>query len=163
MLDDAANAGRLGPFDVVTAIYVLPYAQTWEQLRSMCQGLFDALRPGGRLVALPVNPDGFFTRKDYYERYGLSLFPAEGTYAEGERLPDGTPLRLLSRVLDVPLDVIAYYWGREAQEQALRDAGFRQIHWHQAEVSPEGIAASGAEHWRPYLERPHSVPFVAVK
>ncbi|MGZ3460301.1 MAG: class I SAM-dependent methyltransferase, partial [Archangium sp.] len=54
VLDDASNAGRYGTFDLVTGIYVLPYAETLEHLQAMCQGAAAALRPGGRFVAVTV-------------------------------------------------------------------------------------------------------------
>jgi len=46
----------LGKFDLVTAAYLLVHATSRDQLSAMCQGVVKQLKPGGRLVALTINP-----------------------------------------------------------------------------------------------------------
>jgi len=163
VIDDVSNAARYGAFDVVTAIYVLPYAETEEKLHAMCKGICDALRPGGRLVAMPISPRISYSREDFYKPYGFTIYPVNPEHQGLERLPDTAPIRLLTHVPEIPLDVIAYHWSAETQERVLREAGFSSVTWQPVEVSPEGVQRYGADIWQTYLERPHSSPLVAVK
>ncbi|PTL82248.1 class I SAM-dependent methyltransferase [Vitiosangium sp. GDMCC 1.1324] len=163
VLDDASNAGRLGPFDVVTGVYVLPYAQTLEKLRAMCRGAHDALRPGGRFITVVVNPEAHFARKDFYRKYGFTLVPLRPEHAGLEHLPDGAPVRLVSYILDKRIDVTPYCWSHETLTSVLKEVGFSQVRWRAVEVSPEGSAAFGLDYWRDILESPPAVPLACVK
>ena len=163
VLDDARNAGRYGTFDVVTGIYVLPYAATLEHLRAMCQGAFTALRPGGRFVAVTVNPGARFSPEDFYQRYGFRLFPQQPVPVGASHPPDGAPIRLVSYALPSPIDVTPYYWRRETIESALGDAGFRQVRWFPMTLAPEGAERFGADFWADLLAAPPAVPLVCVK
>jgi toxoflavin synthase len=53
---DATALSVLGTFDLVTAIYLLNYATSTDQLLGMCRSAYDNLMPGGRFVAYTVNP-----------------------------------------------------------------------------------------------------------
>lgn len=163
VLDDASNAGRLGPFDVVTGVYVLPYAQTREKLRAMCRGAYEALRPGGRFVTVVVNPEARFAREDFYRKYGFTLVPVRPEHMGIEPLPDGAPVRLVSHILDKPIDVTPYCWSHETLTSALREAGFSRVLWRTVEVSPEGLTAFGFDYWRDILDSPPALPLVCVK
>ncbi|EPX56861.1 hypothetical protein D187_007296 [Cystobacter fuscus DSM 2262] len=66
-------ADRLeGQFDVVLGVYVLPYASTREGLHAMCASMSRLLRPGGRLLTLPIHP-AYEGDPEYYRPYGLRL------------------------------------------------------------------------------------------
>ncbi|EHK24086.1 uncharacterized protein TRIVIDRAFT_221333 [Trichoderma virens Gv29-8] len=45
-----------GTFDVVFAAWLLNYAADWQGLSRMLDNIFDALKPGGKLIALTPNP-----------------------------------------------------------------------------------------------------------
>jgi SAM-dependent methyltransferase len=144
---DVADAGALGPFDAVTASYVLPHASSQTQLFTMCQGIFEALAPGGRLVAIQPN-DGFAVNvPEYYEPYGMRA-SVDG------HLEDAAPLRVTMTSGDTEFTIMAHYWTSEGYASALRRAGFTDIRWYSPEVAPEGIAALGPAFWTNYLARP---------
>jgi hypothetical protein len=46
----------LGAFDLVTAVYLLNYAASKDQLFGMGRSAYNNLVPGGRFVAYTVNP-----------------------------------------------------------------------------------------------------------
>lgn len=163
VLDDARHAGSHGTFDVVTGVYVLPYAATLEHLRAMCQGAFDALRPGGRFVAVTVNPGARFSPEEFYQPYGFRLVPQQPLPAGASHPPDGAPVRLISHQLPSPIDVTPYYWRRETMEAALREAGFREVRWFPMTLAPEGAERFGTGFWRDLLEAPPAVPLVCWK
>ncbi|MCS0636459.1 class I SAM-dependent methyltransferase [Streptomyces sp. LP05-1] len=144
-----------GQFDVVTAVYVLPYAPTRDALAGMCATARRALRPeGGRFVAATLNPD-FAEDPGWYRPYGMRL-TAPTPRGEG-----GTG-HLTAWIGREVLDVDFFIWSVAAHEQALRRAGFTHVSWTRPEVSEEGTGLHGAEFWRAYLACPHALVLDAV-
>lgn len=48
---DAATLGDIGPFDRISAAYLLHYAESREQLNRMARTVYDNLAPGQHFVA----------------------------------------------------------------------------------------------------------------
>ncbi|MEV8289698.1 class I SAM-dependent methyltransferase [Streptomyces niveus] len=150
--DPAAGTvpGIDGAFDLVTAVYVLPYAPTFEALQGLCATARRALRPhGGRLVTAVLNP-GFSTDPEWYRHYGMVL-----TADEPQR--EGGPGHLKAWVGQEVLDVDFFCWSADAHERALRAAGFDRVFWTRPEVSEEGRKELGDEFWANYLACPHAL------
>lgn len=142
-----------GRFDLVLAVYVLPYATTRDELLHMCAQMARPLRPGGRLVALPVHPD-YDRVPSYYERYGFRLTPI-GPDEDGGRVR----LDLFDPSKDGAGDedtVTAYVWNKESIDAAMHAAGFQLVQWidHAQVRSPEADAQ--ADLLRGYWEKPHA-------
>jgi toxoflavin synthase len=53
---DAVALPQLGRFDLVTAVYLLNYAESKDQMRGMCRSAYNNLAAGGRFVVYTVNP-----------------------------------------------------------------------------------------------------------
>jgi toxoflavin synthase len=141
-----------GRYDVVLAVHLLPYAETFEALAAMCATARAALDgPGKRFVTVTINP-GFATEPGYYTRYGFDLI------APSDELSDGDPVRLRSEFLGGRIDVTPHYWSRGAQERALRSAGFRQVTWWDPVCSP----AADAVHFGDYLRTPPTLVVTAT-
>ena len=65
---------------------------------------------------------------------------------------------------NVPVFVLEFvHWSRATQEQALAEAGFRNIAWVRPQCSPDGEAKYGREYWSDYLTNPHAVPITCEK
>ncbi|WP_306204689.1 class I SAM-dependent methyltransferase [Actinoplanes sp. RD1] len=138
-----------GVFDVVLAVYVLPYVPDHTELEGFCLQAARALRPGGRLLALPANP-GLRRERDYYERYGFR------THGESSgKDPDPVTLDLVYDDLDET--IAAWTWSTGALETALSRAGFTGITWDGPLVTDSGIEALGKAFWKPYLDCPHAL------
>ncbi len=138
-----------GRFDIVLAVYVLPYLADPAGLLDFCRGAARALRPGGRLITLPANP-GLRRDKPYYEPYGLRTHgPATGH--------DPDPVTLDLCYADLDETISAWVWSAGALESALTGAGFTGITWSGPIVSSSGIAAHGARFWQAYLDCPHAL------
>lgn len=73
-----------GRFDLVLAVYVLPYATTQQELEQMTMEMMGPLRPGGRLVALPIH-QRYAPETSYYQGCGFTLTPEDSgiPYDEG--------------------------------------------------------------------------------
>jgi ubiquinone/menaquinone biosynthesis C-methylase UbiE len=142
-----------GRFDVVLAVYVLPYAQTRDELVAMCADMLRLLRPGGRLVALPIHPL-YDPLPSYYEPYGFRLDPEEGSV---NPYRDGRRLRLDLCYEQHRASVYAWYWSKETLEACLREAGAASVAWrdpHAANYAAAGRSPPAG--LRRYLDRPHA-------
>jgi hypothetical protein len=141
-----------GRYDVVLAVHLLPYAETFAALAAMCATARSALSgPGKRFVTVTINPD-FATEPGYYTRYGFDLI------APSDELSDGDSLRLRSEFLGGRIDVSPRYWARDTQERALLTAGFRQVTWWEPVCSP----AADTVHFGDYLRTPPTLVVTAV-
>ncbi|MFJ5611492.1 class I SAM-dependent methyltransferase [Streptomyces sp. NPDC093221] len=136
-----------GKFDLVLAVYVLPYASSYPELVDLFRTAAGALRTGGELVTLPIHPD-VPADPDYYSRYGFRLNPLHGREDGGE-----VDLHILFGSYDT--HVTAHYWSAPTLEKALAETGFGPSQWHRHRLS-DAAAAGPDTFWRPYLDAPHA-------
>ncbi len=139
-----------GAFDLVLAVYVLPYAADHEALLAMCGKMGSLLKPGGRLVTLPIHPS-YRHEPSYYERYGFRLV------SDNDRLyQDGCEV-ILHLIRD-PYDekVTAYYWSADTLERTLSAVGFEPPRWLPHQITEAGLNQLGDAFWEPYRAQPHA-------
>ena len=141
---------RLGAFDLVTAAYLLVHATSRDQLAAMCQAVVKQLRPGGRFVALTINPQLVPAQLPRVEHYH------SGVTVQGP-VHDGMPIEVTMLTASGPLHLRDYYWSRETYESVLHQVGFMRIVWHGMQVSAEGLETYGSAYWQDYLNHPHIV------
>jgi toxoflavin synthase len=136
---DAVTLPQLGSFDLVTAVYLLNYATSKEQMLGMCRSAYDNLVAGGRFIAYTANP-AFTLSKPHSAQYGISVLreePEEDRYAcEAEF------------VTDPPTRFSYYRWSRATYEWAIKAARFREFTWYPSEVAPEDVVRYGEAYWR---------------
>ncbi|WP_353142069.1 class I SAM-dependent methyltransferase [Acinetobacter pragensis] len=137
-------------FDIILAVYVMPYVMHEHDLLSMCQDMFKMLKPGGKLITLPLHPD-FNADPDYYSPFGFQLI-------ENEPRSDGGKLQLKLRMPPHSIDLEAYYWSKPTLERTLTQAGFQQVTWQSLDA-PENLTPE----LRPYLNCPHVAIIEALK
>src|SRR5262245_43358976 len=53
---DAVALPQLGRFDLVTAVYLLNYAESKDQMLALCRSAYNNLVTGGRFIVYTVNP-----------------------------------------------------------------------------------------------------------
>src|SRR5262249_6460073 len=99
--------GVVGAFDVVSAVYLLHYAQTRERLATMCRTIAANLRPGGRLVAM-ISNYGPGVPVDT-SRYGLK--PSDPTPIE-----EGMPYQLTFLQGPDSFEIQNYYYSHGTYE-----------------------------------------------
>ena len=151
---DAAGFSPAAPVDVVTAIYLLNYARTADQLGRFGRACFRALRPGGRFVGFNDNirnpPKGTVS----WEEYGLEKTcrpdPEDGDVIRYRITnSDGTQFKFNN-----------FYLSPETYRKAFRDAGFREFHWHDVSVHP---AVRSKPLWDRFVDDPPVIPFSATR
>ena len=138
---DAINLPLLGPFDLVTAVYLLNYAESKDQMLGMCQSAYDNLVAGGRFVAYTVNP-AFTLSKPNNTKYGVTML--RQTPEVDRHMCD------LEFVTEPPTPYQHPQWNQATHEWAIREAGFREFAWHPSEVAPEDVAYYGEAYWRDF-------------
>ncbi|MFA1237687.1 class I SAM-dependent methyltransferase [Serratia odorifera] len=133
-------------FDLVLAVYVLPYATNYDFLKEMVATMARMLKPGGRLLTLPLNPE-YKVDQEYYLPYGFQL---SGTQPQ----QDGSTVQL-SFPQQSGAPICANYWSRGAIDSALAHNGFTVTCWR----NPEAACAADEipEHLHAYLAHPHTV------
>jgi SAM-dependent methyltransferase len=142
---DAAALPRLGGFDLVTAVYLLNYASTRDELLRMCRSAITNLEAGGRFIAFTIDP-AFDLRRSNWAQYGCEVL--------SERFADGRHV-CQARFLTQPPAVIEYFrWPAAIYESVLAEAGFRELSWHPFEIPTEALAKFGEAFWREYRENP---------
>jgi SAM-dependent methyltransferase len=138
---DAVTLPPLGPFDLATAVYLLNYATSKDQLLGMFQSAYANLVAGGRFIAYTVNPD-FTLSKPNSTQYGVTILcetPEEDRYVcEAEF------------VTNPPTPFSYYRWSLATYEWAIKEAGFRAFTWYPSEVAPEDVARYGAAYWHDF-------------
>jgi ubiquinone/menaquinone biosynthesis C-methylase UbiE len=140
-------------FDVVTASYLLNYAQTEDQLTEMCATVTAALKPGGRFIAVNNNPRQSPGRFEATRPYGFIKSVA------GDLRP-GTPITYTVFLENESFSFDNYYLSPEAHERALEHAGLRDVEWLNPRLSPEWQGDPG--YWDAFFHDP-SVVFLRAR
>jgi toxoflavin synthase len=136
---DAVALPQLGPFDLVTAVYLLDYAESKDQMLGMFQSAYANLVASGRFIAYTVNPE-FTLSKPNCTKYGITVLreePEEDRYVCDAEFLTNPPAR-----------VRWYRWSEATYEWAIKETGFRDFAWHPTEVAPEDVAHYGEAYWR---------------
>lgn len=138
-------------FDLVLSVYVLPYATTATELTQMCAEMMRPLRPGGRLIALPIHPR-FEPVPSYYEGCGFRLTPDDGDTP----YRDGSRIRLDLCYQQHDASVYAWYWSAESIDAALRAAGAATVTWSNPDIDRRGDPAQVPPELQAYVDKPHA-------
>lgn len=142
---DITSAPDLGELDLVTAVWLFPFAETPEHLEAIARGLHRRLVPGGVLAGITASTD-LAPDRAVYERYGLAVHTPAA--------PGDGDLYTVDIHSDPPFSFSARFWTVPAVERALSAAGFRDVAWSPPRCSPEGMAQLGADHWATMLDHP---------
>ena len=141
-------------FDIVTAFYLLNYAETPSDLDAMIHTLARHVRIGGRVVTIVPNPE-FRPDQHDTETYGFKI---EGL----ENMDDGQRVRM-TFLGDTPLELQFMQWGHTIIEGLFRRQGLTQLNWTPFEVTPEGLSTLGSSFWYSALNNPKSLLLTAVR
>ncbi|MER7672333.1 methyltransferase domain-containing protein [Kitasatospora sp. NPDC096128] len=152
---DALDLPDLGTFDLVTAVWLLNYAHSPADLTAMAAGAARALRPGGRLVAITVNP-GYDPAGPDWTPYGLTLHRA--VPATGRHLLD---IALLTPAGEIPLSISQ--WDAPTHRQAFHEAGLRDLTWHLPAVPDRERADRTPDFWDAALANPFLTGLTATR
>jgi SAM-dependent methyltransferase len=141
LVHDATALPQLGPFDLVTAVYMLNYAPSKAQLLGMCRSAYVNLAAGGRFVAYTMDP-AFTLSKPNYTKYGVTVL---------RQVPEADRYVCDAEFVTEPPTPFRYFqWSQATYEWAIKAAGFRDCTWHPTEVAPEDLAHYGEAYWQDF-------------
>ena len=144
---DARELSDVEPVDLVVAAYLLNYARTRAELQTMCDEIARSVIPGGRFVTVNTNPALDFSAAPSYRKYGFET-AVVGDWSEG------APIQWTFHLSDGPLTIENYHLDKDAHEEAFRRAGFRDVRWHPAALSPDALVDHEQAYWSTLLEYP---------
>lgn len=136
---DAATLPVLGSFDVVTAVWLLGYAEGEEGLDTMIGNLVANLAPGGTLAVLFPNPDADFDLLEDYKKYGYYMVRTKPSHGR-----QGVVVHVLG---DPEFSFDSFFWPPGVVEPALERAGLKNVTRHPTVVPEDAVAERGEEFW----------------
>lgn len=144
--EDARESVQQQSFDLAVSGWLLVYAHNREEIASMCQGMAQRLKRGGRFVTLTTNPALYSmqSRPPDYRAYGFEVQLPESAY-------EGAPLIWNIHLDDSSFEIENYYLSIETHLSAFEDAGFRDISVHELTLSPDPEAGDEGTHWEEIL------------
>jgi SAM-dependent methyltransferase len=89
----ASDLGEIGTFDVVTAVFLLNYARSRDELRAMCDEIYRAVKPGQRFVSIADDGGRAALYPEAFRDYGFA-------YHAQLPMDDGAPMTLELRLDD---------------------------------------------------------------
>lgn len=132
-------------FDLVTAVWLLCYAEDRAQLRAMATAARRHLGPGGTYVGVEMNP-AFDWSGPPATAYGLT-HTTEGVF------DGGRALAVVAHV-DPPVSFRATFWEAGPIVEAFRSAGFRSVELVAPVLPAEAVEDRGAAFWADFRANP---------
>ena len=116
---------KLGEFDLVVAGFLLNYAPTKAELLKMCQIVYANLKSGQRFVTLNNNAGKTIEfPPDAFAKYDVEEVPLAYPVKEGDII------RITTGPTEAKVQFDIYYYSRQTYTQALQQAGFSTVTWH---------------------------------
>lgn len=148
------NFKKLKPIDMITALFLLHYADSKEKLLQICKSIYNALSPTGKFITITSNPDFPQMIDKQYEVTSYMPKPyKEGSFRFVKYWRNNIKL----------CSFLTHYWSQNTIEQKLKDAGFNNITFHLPLVSEEGLKKFGNQFWDNYFKRPHIIGITCHK
>jgi ubiquinone/menaquinone biosynthesis C-methylase UbiE len=138
--------------DAAMSCYVFINIGSLDQIRPIAAEVYRVLRPGGRYAILDTNPDTTGVQFSTFR----SGDPGRA-YSAGERRRV-----LLTRPGGEPLELVDYHWPREAYQDVLRTAGFRDIVMQDPMLADALGAAEGTSRDERLVNEMRYAPFLVA-
>lgn len=136
-------------FDLATAIFLLNYAESSQDLLVMCQAIYRSLKANRRFLAISDNISKCTANGEIFRKYGFA-FPGNRPTSDADSL-----VCELQMSADAWMRINARYFHRETYEWALKTAGFREIRWRELVIPQDLFIEEGPEYWSSFAaERP---------
>ncbi len=153
---DIRSLNKKECFDLITAIYLLNFAETKEDLLLMLKSIHNVLTKNGKFSAIIPHPKikptaGFALGRKITSTSGKTDFE------------DGDIVLYEIESEKENINIKYHYWSKQTYEDCLREAGFSKIEWEEPTISPEAIASFGEEYWSSYQQNPSSIGVVCWK
>ena len=147
------EAGRT--FDLATAGFLLNYAASRDQLRSLCAAARRLLKPGARFVGVNSNM--------FVETYGYNDWASVGRRMSGPSAPQEGDVLTIRLATDSGREIVFdnYFLKPETYEAVFAETGFSSFRWVPLSVTPEARASLGDKLVDHLLEHSQIIGFEA--
>lgn len=153
IVSDMCKLGKIDSFDLVCAAFSLNHAQTKEQLREMCQTIYENLKPNCPFIGINNNLELPPESYDRIKKYGYHRNKIDSSSVQ-----DGIPISCFVFEVDgKQITIDDYYLSKQTYEWAFQEVGFKEINWYKPTFSPEGIRECGEDFWQDLLENPVAI------
>jgi len=147
------------PYDIITAIYYLNYAQTRVDLRAMVMGIFDQLKQGGTFYSMNEN---VCSRKEGYNNpmHKKYTFYRESTEST---LQEGGPIKYTYYWNpQTPSSCVFYnyYFSPSTYEELFKECGFSSFEWVPVQCNPK---IDNVVFFDDLISLPHIIGIIAKK
>ena len=152
---DVATMPYIDEFDVVTAMYLLNYAASKEQLLAFTKAAYAQLKPGGRFVGFNDNIAADVATYSRSRKYGF-IKEATPNRKEGDAIrytfynADGTEFQFNN-----------FYLHPTTYDEAFLEAGFKHFQWVSPQLDPTQLEK--AAYWNDFLTDAPLIGFMAEK
>lgn len=139
-------------FEIVTAIHLLHYLDSAEEIESVLRGVYDLLVDAGHFVTMIANPEFDLDRHDTADskaKFGYYFSLAEPGNGGRFRFHPGGFEK------ERELTVEFRRWERVFLDDIAADVGFAS-EWHDPFIGDEGLEEYGADFFENYLANPQS-------
>lgn len=146
-------------FDLVTGFFLLPYAQTRDELLEMVRVIFNQLDENKQfigVIGIPMSgEEGIDHRKYGFTKYTKTTFP-HGC------IPDCTEfiVTIYNTEDKETCKFTAYYHLPSTYEQVFREVGFKKLQWVPFELDP---SVPNKAFYDDFLKYPSAVGLIATK
>ncbi|HUF03211.1 MAG TPA: class I SAM-dependent methyltransferase [Aridibacter sp.] len=156
---DASDLDLDRRFDVVTAIHLLHYLESRDEIAGVLGRIHRLLRESGRFVTMIANPEFDLGKHDPED--SKSKFAYYFSAADPE---NGGTMRFHPGGLEKEREITVEFrrWHRDFLNEIAREAGF-EPEWHDPFISAEGLSEYGEEFFENYLPNPQSKLLVLTK
>jgi toxoflavin synthase len=141
-----------GTFDAAISVMVLQYATSPEELAAFFRSASRHLGPGGRFIAIVINP--------LFSAFGQNLVIRRLHRLEGNNIRAEFLDRASGRV---EMILEQHQFMSEEFEQAAISGGMKPVAWRKLFATPDAVRQMGASFWQPCHEHQPYALFVTQK
>ncbi len=134
-------------FDIAVSVNVLHYARTREELRKMCQTIYDSLEVNGHLFAIVESTTQDISLYANYKKYGIIK-------SIQTPIQDGSKVSYTMYNGSEYFNIACYYYSQTTWDNVLSSVGFREVTWWPMQLAPEALMQCGEDYWQDFLKAP---------
>jgi ubiquinone/menaquinone biosynthesis C-methylase UbiE len=144
LVGDAMQLDLGRQFDLISASYLLNYAENESQLQTMCTVIAKHLKPGGRFVTINNNPECKHPEMSM-RKYGFERI--QKGFKDGDEviyqlyLPD-----------ESHVDLTNYHLSKIIHEKCFAASGLTDTTWSNMKISPDAIAIWDEAYWNDLIK-----------
>jgi ubiquinone/menaquinone biosynthesis C-methylase UbiE len=146
-------------FDLVTAVYLLNYAKTREELLQMAKVIYAQLGESKQFISVTINATA---GQDVFDQRKYGVMMHTKVPIDGSSIPDGTELIItLYNERDEPACTFSnYYLSSKTYEEVFKEAGFKSFQWVPFQCDPD---AHNKAFYDDFINSPDLIGVIAIK